>query len=52
VEDDEIAVGEVVFGGEGVGRIDPDAGEECGGAESGESCPVAEAQLKFGDAEQ
>ena len=30
----EVAVGEVVFGGEGVGRVDPDAGEEGCGAES------------------
>src|SRR5580700_3099003 len=35
LEDGEIAIGEVVFGGEGVGRVDPDAGEEGRGSESG-----------------
>ena len=37
VEDDEVAVGEVVLGREGVGRVDPDAGEECCSAEGGEA---------------
>jgi len=32
MEDDEVAIGEVVFRGEGVGRVDPDAGEEGRGA--------------------
>ncbi len=36
VEDDHVAVGEVVLGGEGVGRVDPDAGEEGCGAEGGD----------------
>ena len=35
VEDDEVAIGEVVFRGEGVGRVDPDAGEKGRGTESG-----------------
>ena len=35
VEDDEVAIGEVVFRGEGVGRVDPDAGEEGCRTESG-----------------
>ncbi len=35
VEDDEVAIGEVVFRGEGVRRVDPDAGEEGRGSESG-----------------
>ena len=41
VEDDHVAVGEVVLGGEGVGRVDPDAGEEGGGAERGEPAATA-----------
>ena len=45
VEDDHVAVGEVVLGGEGVGRVDPDAGEEGGGAERGEPAPARQAAL-------
>ncbi len=52
VEDDHVAVGEVVFGGEGVGRVDPDAGEEGCGAEGGEKPPLAEVTLPGGDAEE
>ena len=42
VENDHVAVGEIVFGGEGVGRIDPDAGKEGCGAKCGDWPPEAE----------
>ena len=42
MEDDEVAIGKVVFRGEGVWWVDPDAGEKGCGAESGESPPLAE----------
>src|SRR3981081_72555 len=48
VEDDEVAIGEVVFRGEGVGRVDPDGGEEGRCAESSESPPLAEMAMPRG----
>jgi hypothetical protein len=52
VEDDEVAIGEVVFRGKGVGRVDPDSGEERRGAESGERPPLAEMAMPRGGAEE
>ena len=39
VKHDHVAVGEVVLGGEGVGRVDPDAGEESRSAEVRRAIP-------------
>jgi hypothetical protein len=39
MEDDHVAVGEVVLGSEGVGRVDPDAGKEGCCTEHGEKPP-------------
>ncbi len=52
VEDDHVAVGEVVLGGEGVGGIDPDSGEEGDGGEGGEGDPAANVAAPGGDAEE
>ncbi len=48
VEDDHVAIGEVVLGGEGVGRVDPDAGEEGCGGEGGEPEPFRYVALPDG----
>ena len=52
VEDDEVAIGEVVLRGEGVGRVDPDAGEERRSAENGKRPPLAEMAMPGGGAEE
>ena len=52
MQDDHVAVGEVVLGGEGVGRIDPDGGEKRGGGEGREQPPVAEMMAPEGDADE
>ena len=52
MEDDEVAVGEVVFWGEGVWRIDPDAREESCGAEGGDCTPLAEMAMPGCHADQ
>jgi hypothetical protein len=52
MDDDHVAIGEVVFRGEGVGRVDPDAGEEGRGAESCEGPPLAEMTVPGGCAEE
>ena len=52
MQDDHVAVGEVVLGCKGVGRVDPDAGEEGGGAERGEPLPARQAELPLGYADQ
>ena len=52
VEDDHVAVGEVVLGGEGVGRVDPDAGEEGCGGEGGKPEPFGEMTAPDGYAEE
>jgi len=52
VQDGHVAVSEVVLGGESVRRIDPDAGEERGGAERGDPLPASHAGLPDGYADQ
>src|SRR5690242_777897 len=52
VEDDHVAVGEVVLGREGVGWVDPDAGEEGCCAKHGEKPPLPQMLLPYSDAEQ
>src|SRR5438270_4014743 len=48
VQDDEVTIGQVVFRGEGVWRVDPDAGQEGRGGESGESPPLTEMAMPRG----
>ena len=52
VEDDHVAVGEIVFRGKGVGWVDPETGEEGCGAECGESPPLAEMTMPDGYADE
>ena len=51
VEDDHVAVGEVVLGGEGVGWVDPDASEEGCGAEGRECPPLTQMTVPGSDAQ-
>lgn len=52
MDDDHVAVREIVFRGEGIRRVDPDAGEEGRGSESGEGPPLAEMAMPSGCAEE
>ena len=52
VEEDHVAIGEVVLRREGVGRVDEEGGEEGGGCEDGECGPDAEAVAPEGDADE
>ena len=52
VEDDHVAVGEVVFGGEGVGRVAVDGGDKGEEGEGDDSVPEAEVTAELHDAEE